>query len=140
MSKKNVVRRGRPSLFNATAKKSIVSLIKKHGLTGTAAILAETGVRNGGETAEPIVVSIPTLGNIARAAGLELKRGRPVGSGASPVVEAKPAKKAKKSKAVAKKGKKAVGKKPGRPAKVAVIVPEVAEVVAPVEVAQEAVA
>jgi len=138
MSKKNVVRRGRPSLFNATAKKSIVSLIKKHGLTGTAAILAETGVRNGGETAEPIVVSIPTLGNIARAAGLELKRGRPVGSGASPVVEAKPAK--KKSKAVAKKGKKAVAAKKGRPAKVAVIVPEVAEVAPVEEVAQPAVA
>ena len=138
MSKKIVVRRGRPALFNATAQKSIVSLIKKHGLTGTAAILAETGVRNGGATAEPIVVSIPTLGNIARAHGLELKRGRPLGSGASPVVEAKPAK--KKSKAVAKKGKKAVAAKKGRPAKVAVIVPEVAEVAPVEEVAQPAVA
>lgn len=141
MSKKNevAVRRGRPAMFIATAEVAIAKLVGKLGATGTQKHLAEIGIRNGTPKNEPVEVSIPTLCNIAHRHGVELTRGRPVGSGKAEVVaEVKPAKKAKK-------GKKAVaGKKRGRPAgsknKVVAEVPEVVAQAAPEAQTEAAVA
>lgn len=61
------VRRGRPVVFKGNLKRQVVSAIRKNGLTGGRTVLAEKGVS----------VSMPTLGKLAKEAGIELKRGRP---------------------------------------------------------------
>lgn len=69
--------RGRKAKFSSSAKKQIVKLVQKLGLTGTRRYLNENGIRNGGREKELIEVSLTTLSNIAGAAGVELTRGRP---------------------------------------------------------------
>jgi len=60
-------KRGRPKMFTGHIKRHIVSIIRKHGLTGGRTVLAEEGTK----------VSLPTLGKLAAEAGVELHRGRP---------------------------------------------------------------
>ena len=62
-----VAKVGRPVVFKGNVKKQVVSAIKKHGLTHGRVVLAEKGVS----------ISMPTLGKLAREAGIELRRGRP---------------------------------------------------------------
>jgi len=59
--------RGRPAVFTGNTKRHIVSVIRKHGLTGGRVVLAEEGTS----------ISLPTLGKFAAEAGIELHRGRP---------------------------------------------------------------
>jgi len=101
MSKNVAVRRGRPSVFNATAEKAVVNLLKKLGATGTKHHLETVGVRNGTAKNEPVSVCIPTLCNIAKRNGVELTRGRPVGTGKAE--EPAPVKAKAKSKGKGKK-------------------------------------
>lgn len=58
--------RGRPVVFKGNLKRHIVSLIKANGLTGARSVLAEEGTS----------ISMPTLGTLAKNAGVALKRGR----------------------------------------------------------------
>lgn len=58
---------GRPAVFTGNVKKHIVTLIRKHGLTGARAELKK----------EKVSISMPTLGKFAAEAGIELRRGRP---------------------------------------------------------------
>ena len=67
-AKVNVKRgRGRPAVFTGHVKRHIVSVIRKHGLTGGRVVLADEGTN----------ISLPTLGKFAAEAGIELHRGRP---------------------------------------------------------------
>ena len=59
--------RGRPPVFTGNTLRHIVSVIRKHGLTGGRVVLAEEGTK----------ISLPTLGKFAAEAGIELHRGRP---------------------------------------------------------------
>lgn len=59
--------RGRPAVFTGNVKRHIVSVIRKHGLTGGRVVLADEGTN----------ISLPTLGKFAAEAGIELHRGRP---------------------------------------------------------------
>ena len=90
MSKKNAKRGpGRPSVYTGNVKKHIVGLIRKYGATGARNILnAEAGtedyaLRNSNLIPDALGISLPTLGKFAKEAGVELHRGRPVGSVAS---------------------------------------------------------
>lgn len=67
MSKKVKRGRGRPPVFTGNLRRHIVALIKSSGLTGARAALEDEGTS----------ISMPTLGTIAKSAGIELKRGRP---------------------------------------------------------------
>ena len=58
--------RGRPVVFKGNLKRHIVALVKKHGLTGARKVLAD----------EKVSISMPTLGTLAKNAGVELSRGR----------------------------------------------------------------
>ena len=118
---------GRPVLFHGAVAKVIATMLKKNGLTGGKAALAELG--------EHLMnVSIPTLAKVAKEHGVEFPKGRPHGSVA----------KAPVAKAATVEG----GKKRGRPfgsknkVKEVVATPEVAPVAPEVtpEVAPESVA
>lgn len=61
-----MAKRGRPVMFKGNLKSHIIALVKKHGLTGARKVLAD----------EKVSVSMPTLGTLAKDAGVELKRGR----------------------------------------------------------------
>ena len=67
MAKTVVSKRGRPPVFRGNEKRSILSVIRKHGLTKGQAVLADKGIS----------ISLPTMGKFAAEAGIELHRGRP---------------------------------------------------------------
>lgn len=74
--------RGRPQIFKGNLAKAIVKSIRSIGLTKTRQVFEEKGlpvVEKVGEKAKVIKmkVSMPTLGVLAKRAGVELKRGRP---------------------------------------------------------------
>jgi len=79
--------RGRPAVYTGNVKSHIVSLIRHHGLTGARAILNASGrskdalelvaQRNVELVPKALGISMPTLGKLASAAGIELFRGRP---------------------------------------------------------------
>lgn len=82
MSKAKRDGRGRPQIFKGNLAKAIVSSIRKIGLTKTRAVFANEGlpvVQKVGESAQIIKmkVSMPTLGTLAKRAGVKLYRGRP---------------------------------------------------------------
>ena len=99
MGSKKTAKRGpgRPSVYTGNVKKHIVGLIRKYGATGARNILnAEEGtenyaLRNVKLIPNALGISLPTLGKFAAEAGVELHRGRPVGSGVSEEVEAEEA-------------------------------------------------
>lgn len=67
---KKVINRGpgRPPVFVGKVRRSVVSQIRKLGLTHAQTALAERGIE----------ISMPTLGKIAASENIKLKRGRPV--------------------------------------------------------------
>lgn len=83
MAKRGV---GRPPVFSKGQRKSFAAVVRKHGLTHGREILATEGVSvnlgpGKGSVVKTFKVSLVTLGKIAKEAGVELKPGRPVGSG-----------------------------------------------------------
>ena len=60
--------RGRPPVYKGNDKKHILSLIRKHGLTGAQRVLAEEKRR---------VPTLPMLVQWAKDASIKVKRGRP---------------------------------------------------------------
>jgi hypothetical protein len=71
-------RRGRPRFYQGTLETRIVSLIRKHGLTGARNVIAEEGVQvKAGQKKVLMDISMPTLGKLAKANGVTLQRGRP---------------------------------------------------------------
>lgn len=69
---------GRPKVFVGNVVKKILTVIKKHGLTGGRQYLEEVGIQHkvGGEKI-PLKISLPTLGKLAKEGGIALKKGRP---------------------------------------------------------------
>ena len=71
--------RGRPAIYVGFLLKQIVRVIKANGLTGARKVLASEGVQQtGGAKKKKLSISLPTLGKIAEANGIELQVGRPV--------------------------------------------------------------
>lgn len=80
---KKEVRRGRPALFTGNARQHVVGLLKRYqNATQVRQILgAEPGtglaaLRSDKLFPEAVKVSLPTLTKIAKAEGVEVKRGR----------------------------------------------------------------
>jgi hypothetical protein len=124
MAKKNVVRGvGRPPVYVGRQKDSIVSAIRKLGLTGARAALAERDIN----------ISLPTLGKFAKEAKIKLQAGRPPADGKAKAKPAKAAKKPAKAKAKAAKpaaaAKVVKAKKPRTKKPAAVVAAPVADVV-----------
>lgn len=70
--------RGRPPVYTGSLKTSIVAVIRKNGLTKAREILATEGVvAKKGKPKLKVKISMPTLGKLAKEAGIELFRGRP---------------------------------------------------------------
>jgi hypothetical protein len=74
--------RGRKPVCNASQRRHVAALVKRHSALQTAKILA---AKNGTEKAKlrsvkqfpkPVVISVPTLCTYARDHGVELHRGR----------------------------------------------------------------
>jgi hypothetical protein len=59
--------RGRPPVFTGALASQVVKVIRKYGITHGQTHLAEQGIK----------VSRPTLGKLAKGAGIELHPGRP---------------------------------------------------------------
>ncbi len=66
---------GRPPVFTGNTVKHIVSLVKRHGGSGAVVALRAEGAAEGGD-AKLTKISLPTVLKFAKAAGVELKRGR----------------------------------------------------------------
>lgn len=70
--------RGRPVVFTPAKARKLVSLVRKHGLSGTIEFLKTNPVQFKKDgAAETVTISMPTLGKLAKNAGLKLERGRP---------------------------------------------------------------
>ena len=70
--------RGRPKVYTGTKAKAIVRVIRDFGLTKGREFLAEVGVQvTPGKPREVVSISLPTLGKLAKEAGIKLQRGRP---------------------------------------------------------------
>jgi hypothetical protein len=70
--------KGRPRMFSKSTRRSIASLLRKHGLKGTQDILWQAGVvLKKGEEPTKVPVSIPTLKRIADENEITFSRGRP---------------------------------------------------------------
>ena len=91
------VGRGRPPKYVGKQLTEIKRLIRQYGRKGAQAILnANTRSKAGKELVEqrntdvvpkPLGISLPTLGSIAKGAGIQLQKGRPSAStGRHPVV------------------------------------------------------
>lgn len=87
MSKSVKRGRGRPAVYKGNVVSHIVGLVRSHGATNARRILnAEVGsedaaLRSAKTVPAPLGISMPTILKMAKAAGVELKRGRPAGSG-----------------------------------------------------------
>ena len=68
--------RGRPPIYVGPLAKAIQKVIKEHGLTYGREHLRKEGVKIG-DKVQKVKISLPTLGKLAKAAGIELQRGRP---------------------------------------------------------------
>ena len=72
---------GRPPVYKGNQLRHIVSLIRKHGLTGAKRVLNDEAdapaERNTNLVPEPLGISMPTLGKFAKEAGIVLTKGRP---------------------------------------------------------------
>ncbi len=70
--------RGRPTVFKGYLAAKIVNVVKEHGLSGGREYLATVGVQTKPfGPVKPVSISLPTLGKLAKAGGVELQRGRP---------------------------------------------------------------
>jgi hypothetical protein len=73
--------RGRPAIYTGNLARSIVSAIRKHGLTGARQVIANEGITVQTRPGQPsqkvkMTISLPTLGKLAKGK-VELHRGRP---------------------------------------------------------------
>lgn len=68
--------RGRPPIYVGPLAKAIQKVIREHGLTYGREHLRKEGVKVG-DKVQKVKISLPTLGKLAKAAGIELQRGRP---------------------------------------------------------------
>ena len=78
MAKKNDGR-GRPAgtfKYAGKASRAIASVLRKHGLTGGATVLAKSGVVVGGKKVK-VSLSLPALGQLATREGVTFSAGRP---------------------------------------------------------------
>ena len=76
-------KRGRPVVYKGNVRKHIVGLVRQHNASGAQAILnagprtALAQERNLTLVPKALGISLPTILKFAKAAGVELHRGRP---------------------------------------------------------------